>query len=169
MVRIRTERPEDASQIDRLLSLGFDANHARRNIWALRQGLPLSELCLVAESESEPDQLSGSIRFWPITIAGKPSLLLGPLAVDPACRGQGIGRTLVLQAIDMARKTDYWHWCFVSGERDYYPRLGFSKLTSSDVDLPAPIEEERLHLIAVSGKKLDQMPPRPWCVRPVSS
>ena len=102
----------------------------------------------------------------PITIAGEASLLLGPLAVDPALRGQGIGRQLVLKSIDLAIQQGHWHWCFVSGERDYYPKLGFSKLKADDLDLPAPIEEERLHLIAISGNSLDQMPVRPWRVRP---
>ena len=164
MVAIRHERPEDGGEIGRLLNLGFAPSHAKRNIWSLRQGTPVTGLCLVAEDDD--GRLAGSIRYWPITIAGEASLLLGPLAVDPALRGQGIGRRLVLQSIDLAREQGHWHWCFVSGERDYYPKLGFSKLKASDLDLPAPIEEERLHLIAISGNSLDQMPVRPWRVRP---
>lgn len=166
MVAIRQERPEDAVEIERLLKLGFAASHSRRNIWSLRAGAPVATLCLVAEDADNPGALLGSIRYWPITIAGEPSLLLGPLAVDPALRGQGIGRQLVLESLERARSEEGWHWCFVSGERDYYPKLGFSKLQQADLDLPAPIEEERLHLIAVSGNSLDQMPERPWMVRP---
>ena len=126
MVAIRHERPEDGGEIGRLLNLGFAPSHAKRNIWSLRRGAPVAELCLVAEDED--GHLAGSIRYWPITIAGEASLLLGPLAVDPALRGQGIGRQLVLKSIDLARQQGHWHWCFVSGERDYYPKLGFSKL-----------------------------------------
>ena len=167
MALIRTERQEDSSEIQRLLKLGFAPSHGKRNIWTLRHGDPVADLCLVAEDSENTHQLSGSIRYWPITIDGLPSLLLGPLAVDPLVRGQGIGRELVLKSLDLARQQGRWHWCFVSGERDYYPKLGFSKLASHDLDLPAPIEEERLHLIAISGKSLDQLPERPLRVRPV--
>jgi len=58
-----------------------------------------------------------------------------------------------------------WALCFVSGERDYYPKLGFSKLKADQVDLPAPIEEERLHIISVSATSLEDLPETPWVVR----
>jgi len=168
MHHLRPETSSDQAEIKRLLELGFPAGHSRRNIWTLRQGAPLAELCLVAEDDARPGHLLGSIRYWPITITGFPSVLLGPLAVDPELRGQGIGRQLVRESLALAEKGP-WRWCFVSGERDYYPRLGFSKLAASDVDLPAPIEEERLHLISVSGDSLSEMPPRPWSIRPVAT
>jgi len=166
MPMLRPEQASDRAEIERLLSLGFPASHARRNIWALRHGPPQAELCLVAEDGENPGHLLGSIRYWPITIAGYPSVLLGPLAVDPELRGQGIGRQLVRESLALAEKGP-WRWCFVSGERDYYPRLGFTKLLAGDVDLPAPIEEERLHLISVSGDSLEELPSRPWIIRPV--
>jgi len=165
MYHLRLEKPSDQAEIERLLGLGFGPGHSSRNIWALRPGPRQAELCLVAEETSKPGHLLGSIRYWPVTIAGFPSVLLGPLAVDPELRGQGIGRQLVRESLVLAEQGP-WHWCFVSGERDYYPKLGFSKLTADDVDLPAPIEEERLHLISVSGDSLSEMPPRPWAIRP---
>jgi len=165
MYHLRLEKPSDQAEIERLLGLGFGPGHSSRNIWALRPGPRLAELCLVAEDTSKQGHLLGSIRYWPVTIAGFPSVLLGPLAVDPDLRGQGIGRQLVRESLALAEKGP-WRWCFVSGERDYYPKLGFSKLTAHDVDLPAPIEEERLHLISVSGDSLSEMPPRPWAICP---
>jgi predicted N-acetyltransferase YhbS len=168
MFLIREEKPADNPEIKRLVKLGFASSHAKRNIWALREGDPVASLCLVAEDESTPGHLLGSIRYWPITIAGQASLLLGPLAVDPVLRGQGIGRGLVLQSLERAKAESCWHWCFVSGERNYYPDLGFSRLEESDVDLPVYIEEERLHLIAISGNSLDQIPERPLKIRPAS-
>lgn len=163
MHTIRLETGTDATEIKRLLGLGFAASHAQRNIWQLRQGAPVAELCLVAQADAG---LLGSIRYWPLVIAGLPSLLLGPLAVDPAVRGQGIGRQLVLDSLEKARVMGHWRWCFVSGERDYYPKLGFTKIAAADIDLPAPIEEERLHLLDFSAKNLVNMPDRPWLIRP---
>ena len=166
MVKLRQETSADQPEINRLMALGFNPSHAKRNIWSLRQSLPVADLCLVAEDENKPGHLLGSIRYWPITIAGLPSLLLGPLAVDPTLRGQGIGRQLVLQSLEHARKGP-WEFCFVSGERDYYPKLGFTKLSSDQVDLLAIIEEERLHLISVCSKKIEDLPTSPWAIRSV--
>ena len=165
MVTIRQETTADQHEVERLMVLGFDASHSKRNIWHLREGAPVAELSLVAEDIHQPGYLLGSIRYWPITIAGLPSLLLGPLAVDPELRGQGIGRELVLKSLDLARNGP-WDFCFVSGERDYYPKLGFTKLSSDQVDLLAYIEEERLHMISVSAKKSYDLPTPPWAIRP---
>ena len=87
-VVVRQQTFNDAAEIDRLMGLGFSSSHSGRNIWRLRKGNVLDELCLVAEAEA--GHLLGSIRYWPITIADKPSILLGPLAVDPAVRGRGL-------------------------------------------------------------------------------
>ena len=167
---IRVEASSDAAEIGRLLDIGFDSGHSSRNIWKLRNGPPQLELCLVAEADD--GRLVGSIRYWPITIASTPSLLLGPLAVDPEIRGRGVGRQLVGDSLDIARRKKAWRWCFVSGEAGYYTRLGFTKVGAADLDLPAPIEDERLHLLDFSSESqaqggLGDMPERPWAIRPV--
>ena len=167
--RYRLEVADDADEINRLMGLGFTAAHKQRNIWELRKGGPLAELCFVAEDSSNTanntGRLLGSIRFWPITIADHPSILLGPLAVDPELRGQGIGRELVQLGLDAAARKDIWQFCFVSGEPEYYSKLGFSKLKQSWVDLPVAIEEERLHIISVSGDSLKCLLPYPVVIR----
>ncbi len=160
-VVIRQQTSDDAKEIDRLMSLGFSSSHAGRNIWRLREGKVIEELCLVAETEA--GHLLGSIRYWSITIAEKPSILLGPLAVDPAVRGRGIGVQLVRQSLERAMAGP-WHWCFISGEPNYYLKFGFSPVTYDDVSLPAHIEEERLHMLALSSATPDEMPPKPWPV-----
>jgi predicted N-acetyltransferase YhbS len=160
----RVETPADADEVARLTQLGFAPSHAQRNIWQLRQGGRVEPLCLVAENPDAPGRLLGSIRFWPISIAGMPSVLLGPLAVDPELRGHGIGMRLVQHGLAAAGEGG-WRFCFVSGEPEYYPKLGFTKLRLDQVDLPAPIEEERLHIISISGNSLDDLP-SPWVIRP---
>lgn len=160
----RTETSGDADEVHRLMELGFSKGHLGRNIWDLREAERIPELCLVAEDHRQPGVLMGSIRFWPITIAGLPSVLLGPLAVDPALRGIGIGMELVRKGLAKA-ELGIWHFCFVSGEPDYYPKLGFTKIKKSQLDLPSPIEEERLHMIPVSGDSLDDLPDVAWVIR----
>ena len=161
---IRTETAADHLEVERLAGLGFDESHKRRNIWRLREAGPVENLCLVAASDDDESHLLGSIRFWPITLAGLPSILLGPLAVDPQLRGQGIGMALVREGLRRAESAP-WAFCFVSGEPEYYPRLGFTKISESQVDLPAYIEDERLHIISVSGNTIDSLPREPWVIR----
>jgi predicted N-acetyltransferase YhbS len=177
---IRIETAGDDDEIRRLTRLGFGKNHPSRNIWHLREGPAVKDLCLVAQDKAGDDtqnntqnntrdgDLLGSIRFWPITLAGLPSVLLGPLAVDPDLRGQGYGKALIKEGLRRA-KAGPWAFCFVSGEPEYYVRLGFSKISAGDVDLPAPIEDERLHLISVSGNAIGELPAPPWVIRPAPS
>jgi predicted N-acetyltransferase YhbS len=170
---IRNETAADDDAIRRLTRLGFGKDHPARNIWQLREGPPINDLCLVAQDEGGDGggnkggagDLLGSIRFWPITVAGLPSVLLGPLAVDPALRGQGVGKALINDGLRRA-KTGPWSFCFVSGEPEYYVRLGFSKISANEVDLPAPIEDERLHLISTSTNSIAGLPAPPWAIRP---
>ena len=66
---------------------------------------------------------------------------------------------------DRRAESTPWAFCFVSGEPEYYPRLGFTKISAAQIDLPAPIEDERLHLISVSGNSIDSLPPETWEIR----
>ena len=120
-------------------------------------------LCLVAEDAD--GRLAGSIRYWPITIAGEASLLLARWRLIRQCR-QGIGRQLVLKSIDLAIEQGHWHWCFVSGERDYYPKLGFNKLKPM-ISIFRHRLKKNACISCHFGNSLDQMPGRPGgCVRP---
>ena len=161
---IRRQMPADAAEITRLMRLGFDAHHSARAIWRLREGAALGAFSLVVEAE-EAGRLLGSIRYWRISVGGVPSLLLGPLAVDPAVRGCGVGRALVRESLALAQQ-GAWHWCLVSGESGYYVPFGFESVTYADITLPAPIEEERLHLLPLAQANPATMPPKPWAILP---
>ena len=165
---IRQQVPADAAEVARLMRLGFGAGHGARAVWRLREGAALAALSLVVEAE-EAGHLLGSIRYWQISVGGTPSLLLGPLAVDPAMRGCGVGRALVGESLALARQgaqQGAWHWCLVSGESGYYVPFGFAPVTYADITLPAPIEEERLHLLPLAQADAATMPPKPWAILP---
>ena len=160
--QLRQQTPQDMPEINRLMGLGFAPSHAGRAIWQLRQGAPVLSLSLVADAG---DHLLGSIRYWPIIIGGRPSILLGPLAVDPDVRGKGIGVSLVRESLHLAG-AENWEWCFISGEPDYYLKFGFKPVTYDDITLPAHIEPERLHLLALPQAKPELMPEKPWVIMP---
>lgn len=162
--QIRQQTSDDQIEVDRLMGLGFAPSHASRAIWQLRQGALINNLSLVADAGG---YLLGSIRYWPIAIANRPSILLGPLAVDPAERGKGIGVSLVKESLAIAHN-GAWEWCFISGEPNYYLKFGFKPVDYDDISLPAWIEPERLHLLSLPQARLDLMPPKPWPIQPVS-
>jgi predicted N-acetyltransferase YhbS len=160
--QIRPQSLHDEQDIHRLMGLGFAPSHSGRAIWKLRQSQPVGHLSLVADAG---DHLLGSIRYWPIMVGGRPSILLGPLAVDPNVRGMGIGVALVQESLNLANKGD-WEWCFISGEPNYYLKFGFQPVSYDDISLHDWIEPERLHLLALSQAKPDIMPAKPWPVVP---
>ena len=84
----------------------------------------------------------GSLRFWPVLIKGayKP-LLLGPLAVDPARKGQAIGVALVRNGLSRAKELGYDVVVLV-GNFEYYKRFGF--INSSKISLDGYYDKSRL-------------------------
>ena len=130
MFQIRSEAPEDGAAIESLLDRCFGADRHHKISYRYRAGIPpCAELCLVADAE---DGLVGSIRYWPLMLEGAPALLLGPLAIDPARQGRGIGRALVFQSLDTAAQAG--HGCvFLVGDEAYYRRFGFATAPASIV------------------------------------
>src|SRR3954451_4407595 len=93
MIEIFPEGPEHGPEIEHLLDLSFGPDRGRKVSYHYRRGIaPVADLCLVA---AEGGRLVGAIRHWPVRLRGRSALLLGPLAIDPARRGQGIGGGLV--------------------------------------------------------------------------
>ena len=102
MHALTPERAEDGTAIDALLDHAFGANRHERTVYQLRLGAPLAALSLVARKRG---RLIGSLRFWPVEIdRGADAVLLGPLVVDPAMQGQGIGKALVANGLSAAAK-----------------------------------------------------------------
>jgi predicted N-acetyltransferase YhbS len=151
--RIRLERPGDGPGIEALAALAFGPGRYAKSAYRLREGVqPDSRLGFVAE-DSANARLLGSVRFWPIAVGGSASLLLGPLAVQPALRGRGIGIALMQHGIEAARTHGYATVLLV-GDEPYYARVGFARLPPR-VRFPGPVDPTRvLGLSLVSGALL---------------
>ncbi len=122
MLRIRHEQPSDHDTVEDLLDRAFGIRRRLKVSYRYRTGLePVHDLCLVAENEAG---LVGAIRYWPIRLGPRPALLLGPLAIEPALRGRGIGAALV--EISLARAAaGGGDLVFLVGDPAYYARFGF--------------------------------------------
>ena len=128
-------------EIDALLDKAFGPDRLAKTSYRFRQGVdPINELSMVA---LHGKQLVGTISYWPVVIgeSGTPSLLLGPLAVEPSLRGFGIGVTLIRRTLAMARRQGHRIVVLV-GDSDYYGRFGF--VAASDHQIQMQGEPDRL-------------------------
>lgn len=142
--QIIPERDEDAPRIAALTEKSFGAGRYAKSAYRLREGVSaVRRLRFVAVDKDQPDLLYGSLRFWPIVVGHEASLLLGPLAVEPALRGQGIGIALMRHGIEESRKAGYASILLV-GDEPYYVRVGFSRLVPGKVKFPGPVNPARV-------------------------
>lgn len=141
MWEIREERAEDQASIEALVAKGFGPGRFAKAAWRLREGVdPETNLSFVA---IEDGVLRGSVRFWPVAVGGQGALLLGPLAVESAQRGRGIGISLMEKGIAEARARGHRAIILV-GDLPYYSRVGFQPIKRGRVRMPAPVDPSRL-------------------------
>ena len=92
--------------------------------------------------------LRGSLQFWPIQVRplrfdGPPvaALLLGPLAVEPAYTGRGIGMGLMRVGLQRAKQLGHAIVILV-GDLPYFGRFGFRP--APDARLSGPVDQQRV-------------------------
>ena len=143
---ILPERREDEAAILRLHERAFGPGRFARTAFRLREGAAATpELCFTALVGT---LLVGSIRLSPLTVGAEPALLLGPLAVDPAFEGRGIGAALMETSLERARR-DGHRLVILVGDEPYYARFGFRRAPAG-LDLPAPVDPARLLVAELS-------------------
>jgi len=141
MVTLTSEDPADLSAIDDLLDLCFGPGRYAKTAYRFREGVcPIRALSLVARSAGG---IRGSLRFWPVLMGESRGLLLGPLAVDPVLRGQGIGVGLMVMGLARARRAGF-PWVMLVGDEPYYARVGFQKTAPGRFTFPGPVDPGRL-------------------------
>jgi predicted N-acetyltransferase YhbS len=137
------EPPGIDAELEPLLDACFGADRRQtKTSYVLRQGVARTPELSFAVFDGP--KLLGSIRFWPVAIGARktPAILLGPLAVEPARRGEGIGRALVKHGMDVARKSDH-RICVLVGDRPYYEPFGFKSAPAAELELPGPVDPAR--------------------------
>ena len=138
----------DRPAIEALLDLVFGPGRSNRSSCRLRAGNPpCPALAFAAWMDG---RLVGSVQQTPVAVGddGARALLLGPLAVLPALRGQGIGRALLGRSLDAARGCG-WPHVFLVGERTYYAPLGFGPADTVGVSV-AGEPADRVHHMALA-------------------
>ncbi len=145
------ERRKDAAEIETLLDAAFGPKRQAKISYRYRRGVAaIPYLRLVVR---DGGRIVGSIRYWPVTVgeADAPALLLGPLAIAPDRRGEGIGAALVHRTIEAAVRAGH-RLVLLVGDTDYYGRFGFTPAAPHGIFMPDE-RPERLLLreIAAGG------------------
>jgi predicted N-acetyltransferase YhbS len=149
MIVVRQETPADIPARERLLDACFGDARFTKTCERLREGrLPAEGLSFVAELDG---RVVATVRLWHVTLGpGRAGLMLGPIAVDPALQGVGLGGRLMREALARARALGHRAVILV-GDAPYYARFGFSAEAVEGLWLPGPYERERfqgLELVA---------------------
>lgn len=142
MITIHKEQAHNAPAIEKLLDLAFGPGRFAKSSYRLREGVaPIPDLCFVGKFQGA---IKGSIRYWPVLVGEThPALLLGPLAVDPSIRGEGLGVALIEKSLSAAYSLGH-NAVFLVGDQPYYDRVGFEKTPPGRFSFPGPVDPARL-------------------------
>jgi len=153
MATVRKEMTKDIAAREALIERAFGDARFTKADERVREGrLAAYGLSFVAVDKN---RVVGTVRLWHVSAGpARPALLLGPLAVDEAQRGLGIGAALMRRAIEAARQLGHKAVVLV-GDPSYYARFGFSAEKTGALWMPGPYERERLLALELVPGALD--------------
>lgn len=135
------EEPAHDAEIESINEEAFGPGRYARAAYRIREGGPHERaLSFVA---LRGGAVVASVRLTRIVAGSGCGLLLGPLAVRPAHKNQGIGRRLVAIAVEAAGKAG-WPAVVLVGDEPYYGPLGFRRIPYGQLEMPGPVDPNRL-------------------------
>jgi predicted N-acetyltransferase YhbS len=144
---IDSENAGDVVARENLLDRAMGPARRKKSSETLRRGrVPAEGLALVTRDLD--GHVIGTVRLWNVEAGvnregqALPALLLGPLAVDPAHEGKGIGGMLMRAAIEEAKSRGHGAILLV-GDAAYYERFGFFAERAQHLVMPGPFERNR--------------------------
>ncbi len=146
----------EPADIERLLDLAFGGDRRLRTAYRLREGTACERTASMAAFNTS-GVLVGSLQTWPLALTAPdgrftPLWLIGPVAVDPARRGEGIARAMLATALDTLDGTGIS--AILIGDPAYYEPFGFNSEATGSWDLPGPVERHRLLARIAAGETL---------------
>ncbi len=125
MIRIRPEQPGDNSAIHNVVLEAFEGRSDEPDLVDLIRDHGKTIVSFVAEQEG---QVIGHILLTRIELDPNPGLnclAIAPLSVLPSYQKEGIGSSLMNEAIAWCKQNGF-DVVFLLGHPDYYPRFGFA-------------------------------------------
>ncbi len=153
-MNITLEQSVHAAAIEQLLDSSFGPKRHTKTVYRLRKNVaPVADLCFVATDTDEAgnEVLLGTIRYWPVMLGNSvQALMLGPIAIDPAHRSEGLGGKLIRHSLEAAKALGH-RIVILVGDAPYYVRFGFHRDLVVGLSLPGPVDHTRfqgLELVA---------------------
>lgn len=136
----------DAAAVEHLLDLAFGSDRHGRTAYRLREGVA-AEATASCAALDEAGRLVGSLQSWPLALTGPDGAatslwLVGPIAVHPDRRNEGIGRAMLRRALDAIDTTGIP--AVLIGDAPYYAPFGFTADQTQGWQVPGPVDRARL-------------------------
>ena len=152
---VRIEQPGDRDWVTQLHRRAFGPGRFARAAFRVREVAPLApRLCLLAH---RGDERLGSVWMTRVQLGEMAGHLLGPLAIEPDARNQGIGRGLVEMVSMLALRPENGEFVLLVGDAPYYAPLGFVPVPAGQVRFPGPVDPARILVRCADGTCLDKL------------
>jgi predicted N-acetyltransferase YhbS len=146
---IEVARESDDAAIEKLHQRAFGPGRFARTAYRVReQAGPTAGFGFVARVGS---LLVGSVQLTPVEIGGARVLILGPLTVEPAFEGRGIGGALLVRSAEAAQTRGYSAILLV-GDEAYYSRHGYRRVPPGRILMPGPVDPSRLLILLLPAE-----------------
>lgn len=155
-VKLVAELPEHADGVAVVLARAFGPGRFAKTSERVREGGAVAATRLSRIALNGEDRVIGVCRIWRVT-AGAPCYFMGPLAVDPAARNQGLGLALARDATAACRASGEIGGIIVVGAEKFFAPLGFSVAPKGRLLLPGPVNPARLLWLELRPGGLDKV------------
>jgi len=146
---LASERPQDAVLADDLIDRAFGPGRYTKVSERVREFADFApELSFCAW---RGERLVGVVRQWRVRAGETPIVFLGPIAVEEAERSTGVGGLLIERACAAARAAGERAVVLV-GDEPYFARFGFSAACARNVELPGPVDRNRVLGVAFTAE-----------------
>lgn len=144
-------RPDDQPAIEKLHQRAFGPGRFARTAFRVReQSGDEAALGFVARVGS---LLVGSVLLTPIRLGEHAGYMLGPLTVEPAFEGRGIGMAL-LRRCEQAAIAVGAAMILLVGDEAYYARAGYRRVPPGRIMLPGPVDGARVLVLPLGDTDL---------------
>ncbi|SDO82100.1 Predicted N-acetyltransferase YhbS [Phyllobacterium sp. YR620] len=154
VVTYAPEEPVHDAAIEDINREAFGPGRFARAAYRIREGGPHDRSLSFVALNGE--HVIASVRLTPIRIGTTPAMLLGPLAVRPAWKKQGIGAALMRTSMEAARVAGH-KLVILVGDEPYYAPFGFRQIPGHRIVLPAPVDPARFLACELAPRALQDV------------
>lgn len=151
MIEIVPENPElHAEAIEALFDATFGPGHFAKTAERLRENS--RSLPQVNRVALDNGKVIGVCRVWPLAVgpARSPALFYGPVAVDPAYRGNFLSLQITQAALDAGREAG-WPAAILIGAHSLFGKAGFTVVPKGRLTFPGPQDPARVMVKDLAG------------------